>query len=175
MKDKKTIIDSIRALFNEETPETVEVKFEDVKDESGNIIRIEEGLVSAVLEDGSLEPMIDATIVLEDGSIIKTDSEGMLIAEEDAVEDVIEEEMNEDVVEKEVVDNNISLEEKINQTISRKTKELEEKLDGLLAKFNAVNEKLDELAKAPAEKEIKIKKTEFNAESKSMLHSIIKK
>lgn len=100
MKDKKTLIEKIKILF-----ETEDLKFLDVKDSDGNILRVEgeeliEGLVLLVITEDGEELTPDAEYLLEDGRIIKTDSESKIIEiieaeeSEEGDEEVIEEEMN---------------------------------------------------------------------------------
>ncbi len=167
MTNKKTLIDKIKEIVFAE--DTVEAKFLDIKDSEGNILRVDgeelgEGQVLWLVGEGEGEllPTPEAVYVLEeDGRTIKTDADSIIIEiieaeEEEEEEEVVEEEVEEEMSEEEdVVVEVETIDEKISKTINRKTAELEEKLDNLLAKFEA-------FSKAPADEEIKIEKVGFS-------------
>ena len=163
MKNKKTVIDKIKELVFE--TEKVEVKFLDVQTSEGVVLRVEEdeiasgqtiSLVEIVEDEEVINPVVEGEYILEDGRTVVVNADSVIVEIIEEPEEIVEE--MEEVIETPPTSTK-SLEEKINATIDRKTGELEEKLDNLLAKFES-------FSKAPADKEIKIEKKEFKKNNK---------
>jgi len=168
--EKTTIIDKIKELFNEDV--VVDAKFLDVKDSEGNILRVsgeeltvgsELYLITEAGEEltGAGEYLLEdgRTIVVDEASLITEVVEAEAAPEEEAV--VVEEEMND-----EVSIDSPTMEDKMDAKIKEKMVELDDKLNDVLSKFSAINEKLIAISGEPAEEEIKIEKVGFQSANK---------
>lgn len=181
MEDNKTIIDKIKGmLFAEDETSEVEVKLEDVKAADGSIIRVVESLevgaeAAMIQEDGSLVLLIDMEIELEDGRVIRTDSEGLITEILDAPEESDDDmggheddekkklESSEEVTESKETEEVKAEEVKEIKEEKTELELLEEKFE---AKFSELETKFKKLSGEPAEEEIKVEKSTFTNEEK---------
>lgn len=103
-----SLIEKFKSIFESEENEQT---FTDYKLEDGTIVRadaLEVGSkIEVIAEDGEVSLLAEGTYLLEDGTSITVDAEGVIAeviapAEEEVVEEVVEEEMEEAVVEETV-------------------------------------------------------------------------
>lgn len=203
--DKKEIIENIKNLlkFNttDETPVNteVEVKFLDVTDTDGNVLRVDTeelavGEVLRVVTESGEDLTPDAEYKLEDGRIIKTDADSKIIEIiEDDKEEVVEEEMSDEVTEEmsEVTDTEVVEEVIENENETEDTEEngsdiesrivsLENTIKEMITNQNTLQEASMSIVKmvekfggTPVEEDVEDIKSTFSSEIKNKNESNI--
>jgi hypothetical protein len=158
--DNKEIIKSVKALIFR-TEEVVESTFLDVKTSEGLVLRVaevKEGESVIIISEDGENVSGEATYILEDGSTIMVDAEGMISTIEEATEEVVEEveeEMSEDAnpLESRIA----NLEEGIEKVLSMFSNQIEES-EAKDVVIKELSEKVEAFSIAPAEEEIKVAK-----------------
>jgi len=150
MEKEKTILEKVSALVFEKEevkPEEKEVELAEVTTADGLILKyenLESGTAIVVVDAEGVETPADGDYTLEDGSIIVTAEGAVVEVKEAVVEEKEEQEM----------------EEVVNPNDAR-IDALESKLEEVIAKFSAYEEKFNEFSKQPAAEEIKLSKKDI--------------
>jgi len=156
MEKDKTIIEKVKELvFGEET---VDETFLDVKTSDGVVLRVSElseGVEVTIISEDGENISGAAEYTLEDGTVVATDDNGVIVsvtapAEEEVVE---EEEMEEEVVVEE-------------NPLDARIAKLEDAIEDVLSKFSEMSTKVEEFSALPADEEIVVGKKDFKKQSK---------